>query len=103
MSDPEVMALREDHKGPSETAVDGIHAHDGSSVASIRLVGFDRPFLSAVALVLAILACVIGYLDFHERTANEYWQQRIETFIEQMASEGYHVPPDILRHIEKEH
>lgn len=85
-------------------ADDGMHNSPGSWMQRNQFVfGMDQPFFTAVAFVVALTAGIVAGFDFHERTANEYWQQRIDGFLAQLAAEGFNVPKDILDHIKEEH
>ena len=78
----------------------------GQSV-SIKMVGFDRALLIALALALSLVA--ILYADHLDRENQEkfaklehdeaqliYFDQRAEAFMEQLAFQGYKVPPSLL-------
>jgi hypothetical protein len=80
---------------------ESMHATGSNNVTSIRLVGYDRPFFTAMAIALSILAVILAYMAFHEATVDEYWMSRTEAFLEQMSAQGVHVPPDLLPHKER--
>lgn len=91
-----------DERGHTQTDDHAQTVHGAGSITSIRLVGFDRPFFSALAVTLAIAAMILSFEA--ERSADRtdakavYWLQRDETFLEQLSAQGYKVPPDLLHH-----
>lgn len=67
---------------------------------SVKLIGFDKPFFTAVAIALALGCMLYCYQISNEVVRMEYWLQRNEAFLEQISNQGVHVPPDLL-HKEK--
>lgn len=95
----------EPHKSQHNTATDfkdqSVRADGGSQLTNIRLVGFDKPLMTAIAIVMSVAAFIFGYEAWREAQADEYWLSRSEAFLEQLATQGVHVPDDLLKHKEK--
>lgn len=73
----------------------------GQSV-NIRLVGADRAFWIAVAVVMSLFSFLYCFSVNHEEAQRVYFENREEAFIEQLSFEGYKVPLDVLQHIHEE-
>ena len=88
---------------PNNTQIDdhGQRAEGSGSNVSIRLVGYDRPFFTALALAVSILSAFYSFEAGRQATQAVYWLQRSEAFLEQLSAQGVHVPPDLLNHKEK--
>lgn len=71
----------------------------GQSV-NVRMIGFDKPLLTAIAIVLSIVSILFSFYLTGYLIRTEYWLQRNEAFLEQLSTQGVHVPPDLLH---KEH
>lgn len=76
------------------------HNQGSGQSVSVRLVGFDQPFFTALAAVLGIGGMIMGLVSI---TASErvdakavYWLQRDEAFLETLSAQGYSVPKDLL-------
>lgn len=76
---------------------DSVRGEGGSNVTSIRLVGYDRPFFTALAIAISIISAFYSFEVGREKAQDVYWKQRIEVFLEQLSTQGIKVPPD-LRH-----
>lgn len=72
----------------------------GGQAVNIRMVGFDKPFFTAVAIAIATVCLLYSYQISNEVVRMEYWLQRNEAFLEQLSNQGVHVPADLLH---KEH
>jgi hypothetical protein len=87
-------------KGHTQTDDHGQHLDGPGSNVSIRLIGMDRPFFSALAVVLALAAMVLAFFAMTQADRTDakavYWLQRDESFLEELANQGYKVPPDLL-------
>lgn len=70
-------------------------SNNGSGQAVvIRMVGFDRPFFTALAVTLALAACVGAYLVHSEARMAEYYSVDLEVY---MLKQGFKPPPDPWR------
>ncbi len=56
-------------------------AEHGSSIASIRLVGFDRPFFTAIAVAIAMGAMLLAFYSEREARMAEYYAVDVEVCI----------------------
>ena len=68
------------------------------SITEVKLVGFDKPFFTALALAIAIMSAFYSFEAGREMAQTVYWLQRNEAFLEQLSAQGVHVPPDMLNH-----
>ena len=59
---------------------------------SIKLIGYDRPFFTAVALVLSIVAAVECFFTEMREERRVYFTQRCEAYIEQATFTHQPVP-----------
>jgi hypothetical protein len=64
-------------------------ADRGGANVKISLVGFDKPLLTASALALSIVAVLFCFFTWSWEERRAYFTQRCESFIEQIAFEGY--------------
>ncbi len=90
--------------GQSSTAIDkfdSVQGDNGSNVTSIKMVGYDHPLFLAFAVVLSLFSFLYCFKVDHEEAQRVYFQNREEAFIEQLAFQGYKVPPDLLKHIQQ--
>lgn len=85
----------------SQTDDNSQTADKGGANVKISLVGYDRPFFTALAIALAVMSCFYSFEAGRQATQEVYWRQRIETFLEELSLQGYKVPPDLLP--QKEH
>lgn len=93
-------AGRDMEDGAGHRNDESVHASGGNAI-KISLVGFDKPLLTALSIVLSIVAMIFGYMALHQSTVDEYWLARSEGFLEQLADQGVHVPADLLPHKER--
>lgn len=74
-------------------------SNSGSGQAlNIRLIGFDKPFFTAFAVVASIFSCIYSFEAGREKAQDVYWKQRAEAFLEILATQGYKVPSGLLPH-----
>lgn len=90
-----------DPTGPKNVSDESIRADHGGQLVNIRLVGMDRPFFTALAIVLGIFATIYAYECGRQTSQAVYWLQRNEAFLEQLSNQGVKVPEDLLTHKEK--
>ena len=87
------------------TAIDdmGQNAEGSGPNSNIRvnIVGMDRPFFTAFAIVLSIMSAFYAWECQKQASMMSYWLQRNEAFLEQLSSQGVKVPQDLLTHKEK--
>lgn len=76
------------------------HSTGYGQAVNVRLIGYDKPFLTAVAIALSIFSILFSFYLTGYLIRTEYWLQRNEAFLEQLSTQGVHVPPDLLH---KEH
>lgn len=72
----------------------------GGQAVNIRMVGFDKPFMSALAVAISVMSAFYSFEAGRQGAQQTYWLQRNEAFLEQLATQGVHVPADLLH---KEH
>jgi hypothetical protein len=77
-------------------ASDDVSGDNGANVTSIRLIGYDKPFFTSLAIVLAIAAIAISFECYREISLTNYWLSRNEAFLEQLSAQGVNVPKDLL-------
>lgn len=65
---------------------------------NLRLVGTDKPLLTAAALAISIMSAFYAFESGRETAQAVYWLQRNEAFLEQLSAQGVHVPSDLLIH-----
>lgn len=86
----------------TQTSDESVRGERGAQVTSIKLVGFDRPFFTATALVAGLVGILLSgiaiAMTLNQLSANEYWLSRSEAFLEQLATQGVKIPDDLLRH-----
>lgn len=103
--------MQTDDKTPDKTTLENVHAEHGSSIQRLTVVlpedarGYLRWINGmslglALSIVLGLSAFLSGYEAWREAQADEYWLSRSEAFLEQLATQGIHVPDDLLRHKE---
>lgn len=73
----------------------------GGQAVNIRMVGFDKPLLTAIAILLGIVVAFYAFTISQEVIRMEYWLQRNEAFLEQLSNQGVRVPPDLLHKEQK--
>lgn len=78
-----------------------VHAENSGTGASVNqvvklLVGFDRPFFTALAFAIAIMSAFYSFEAGRQAAQQTYWLQRNEAFLEQLSAQGYRVPADLL-------
>lgn len=88
---------------PRAVADDSIRSENGSSQAVVKLIGYDKPFLTALAIAISILSAFYSFEMGRDAQQQIYWAQRTEAFLEQLSAQGVHVPPDLLPHKEDSH
>jgi len=74
--------------------------HGSGSITEVKLVGFDKPFFTALAIAISIVSAFYSFEAGRETAQSVYWLQRSESFLEQLSAQGVHVPADLLH---KEH
>lgn len=79
------------------TAEAGSH----QSIVRLNVVGMDKPFFTALAIVLSLSSAFYAWQVSVEEQRKVYWEQRTEAFIEQLSAQGVKVPQDILDHIKR--
>ena len=77
------------------------HSTGSGQAVSIKLIGYDRPFFSALAIAISIMSAFYSFEAGRQATQDTYWKERAETFLEILATQGYKVPPELLQHKEK--
>lgn len=87
-------------RGHTQTDDHGKTVNGAGSITEIKLVGFDRPFFTALAITLSIVSILYSFYLGGYLIRTEYWLQRNEAFLEQLSNQGVHVPADLLH---KEH
>jgi len=85
------------------TAIDdmGQRVEGSGSNVRVSLVGMDRPFFTAFAIVLSIMSAFYAFECQKQASVMSYWLQRNEAFLEQLSNQGVKVPQDLLHHQEK--
>jgi hypothetical protein len=73
---------------PLQTSVENIGT--GSAV-SIRLVGTDKPLVTALAFAVALVAILLAYQAKTESRLSQYSYEQLREF---MSQKGYPLPPD---------
>lgn len=74
---------------------------NGSGQAvNVRMVGFDKPFFTALAIAISIMATFYSFESGRQTAQAVYWLQRNEAFLEQLSAQGIKVPRDLLTHKE---
>ena len=69
---------------------ESVRGESGALVNSIRMmIGFDKPLLTAIALVLSVFSAIFCYSMQTWEAKRVYFTQRCEGFIEQIAFQGY--------------
>lgn len=84
----------------TDHSVPGAKAEAGGQAVNIRLVGFDRPWFTALAVAISIMSAFYSFEAGRQATQDVYWRQRTEAFLEILATQGYRVPPELLHHKE---
>lgn len=82
---------------------DNSQSADGSGSANVRVsvVGFDKPFFTALAVALSVFSTIYAFEAGRETAQAVYWLQRSEAFLEQLSAQGVKVPQDLLHHKER--
>lgn len=58
--------------------------NSGSGQAvSIRMIGFDKPFMTAFAIVLSLAAAMFCFFTEYKEQQRVYFTQRCEAYVEQ--------------------
>lgn len=70
-------------------------------LVNVRLVGTDKPLLTAAAIAISVMSAFYAFEAGREQAQAVYWLQRNEAFLEQLSAQGVRVPQDLLTH--KEH
>lgn len=83
-----------------DNSVPGAKAEAGGQAVNIRLVGFDKPWFTALAVAISLMSAFYAFEAGRQATQEVYWMQRTEAFLELLANQGYKVPPDLLHHRE---
>lgn len=73
---------------PLQTSVE---THGSGSAVNIRLVGTDKPLITAVAIAIALVAIFLGAQAKTESRLSQYEYEQLREF---MSSKGYPLPPD---------
>lgn len=73
---------------PQQTSVE---THGSGSAVNIRLVGTDKPLITAVAVALALVALFLGNQAKTESRLSQYAYEQLR---EKMSEKGYPLPPD---------
>lgn len=77
----------------TDHSVPGAKAEAGGQAVNIRLVGFDRPFFTAFAVVLALVAAVASFYTEFREERRVYFTQRCEAFLEMAVTHQQTVVP----------
>lgn len=77
---------------PTVHADDSVRAERGGSAIKITLVGFDKPLLTAIALVLSVAAAGMCFFTEMREERRVYFTQRCEAYVEQAVFNKQPVP-----------
>lgn len=66
---------------PTNLSDASMKVENGGSIASIRLVGFDRPFFTALAITVALGAMLLAFYAEREARMAEYYAVDVEVCI----------------------
>lgn len=66
---------------------------------AVRLVGFDQPFFTALALVASFVSAMFCWFTQHSETQRVYFTQRCEAYVEDLAFSKKPVTPSYLKDI----
>lgn len=69
----------------AQTDDHGKTINGSGSITEIKLVGFDKPFMTAVAVVLSLAAAMFCFFTQYEEERRVYFTQRCEAYVEQAA------------------
>ena len=72
-------------------ADEGMNTTNGSNVR-IHLVGFDRPFFTALAVVLSLASAMFCFFMNVNESRRVYFTQRCEAYVEQAAFDHKPIP-----------
>jgi hypothetical protein len=93
--------MTEERGAISQTDDSSQMADAGGANVRIQLVGYDRPFFTALALVLAIVAMIGSFFTEWREERRVYFTMRCEGFVEQAAFDHKPVPYSICGAREK--
>jgi len=65
--------------------------HGSGSITEVKLIGFDKPLLTAVALAMAALALIIAFWAEREARMGEYYSMDMEVYL---LKQGFKPPQD---------
>lgn len=82
--------------GNTQTDDHGKTINGSGSITEIKLVGYDRPFFTALAVALSFGCLLYAMKCDRDLAQDAYWRQRTESFLEVLATQGYKVPADLL-------
>ncbi len=69
----------------TDLSISGAKAEAGGQAVSVRLIGYDQPFFTAVALVLAVVSLIVATFVLWDVNRITYFTQRCEAYVEQAA------------------
>lgn len=79
----------------SSTAIDrldSVRSEGNSSAVSVRVMGMDQPFFTALAVALSLAAFAFAFYVEMQEQRRVYFTQRCEAYIEQAAFDHKPIP-----------